>query len=111
MKTTFDLPDPLVRRAKALAAEQGRPLRELVAEAIAEKLRNPAPVAVGGKLVPVGRREGRRETWEEWKSHLVQQPDGTWLNTDAIDDPAFFEYIDSLRSEHHERRNPFEDQK
>jgi hypothetical protein len=108
MKTTFDLPDPLVRRAKALAAEQGRPLRDLVAEAITEKLK--API-VSSKRVPIGTREGRRETWEEWKSHLVQQPDGSWLNTDAIDDPSFFETLDALRSEHHERRNPFEDQK
>jgi hypothetical protein len=111
MKTTFDLPDQLIRQAKSLAAQQGRPLRELVAEAISEKLHSSALRTPGGKLIPVGRREGRRETWEEWKSHLVQQPDGTWLNTDAIDDPAFFEYIDSLRREHHERRNPFEDQK
>jgi hypothetical protein len=108
MKTTFDLPDALVRKAKALAAEQGRPLRDLVAEAIAAKL-EVLPARAGKR--PVGTREGRRETWEEWKSRLVRQPDGTWLNTDAIDDPAFFEYIDSLRSEHHERRNPFDDQK
>jgi hypothetical protein len=31
MKTTFDLPDPLLRRAKAVAAEQGRPLRDFIA--------------------------------------------------------------------------------
>jgi len=38
VKTTFDLPDPLMRKAKALAARQGRPLRDFVAEAIDEKL-------------------------------------------------------------------------
>ncbi len=108
MKTTFDLPDQLIRQAKARAAEEGRPLRELVAEALAEKLQEPRGGA--GKR-PIGYREGQRETWEQWKSHLVQQPDGTWLNTDAIDDPAFFEYIDALRREPHEPRNPFEDQR
>ncbi|MEO8277382.1 MAG: hypothetical protein ABI639_14305 [Thermoanaerobaculia bacterium] len=109
MKTTFDLPDPLVRRAKALAAEQGRPLRDLVAEAIAEKLLSPPPLVVGGKKVPVGRREGRRETWEEWKSHLVQQPDGTWLNKDGIADESFFESLEAIRREPWADRDPFAD--
>ena len=38
MKTTIEIPDPLFRRAKARAAEQGIPLRELVAQALREKL-------------------------------------------------------------------------
>ena len=38
MKTTIDLPDTLLRRAKARAALRGRPLREYVIEAISEKL-------------------------------------------------------------------------
>lgn len=38
MKTTLEIPDALFRRAKSAAAEQGIPLRELVSEAIAEKL-------------------------------------------------------------------------
>jgi len=39
MKTTLEIPDLLFRRAKSLAAERGVPLRELVTEALAEKLR------------------------------------------------------------------------
>lgn len=38
MKTTLEIPDAIFRRAKAAAAAQGIPLRELVSEAIAEKL-------------------------------------------------------------------------
>lgn len=38
MKTTVEIPDSLFRRAKSAAAEQGIPLRELVSEALAEKL-------------------------------------------------------------------------
>jgi hypothetical protein len=38
MKTTLELPDALFRRAKSAAAQRGIPLRELVAEALAEKL-------------------------------------------------------------------------
>ncbi len=107
MKTTFDLPDPLVRRAKALAAEQGRPLRDLVAEAITEKLK--APVA-SSKKIPVGRREGRRLTWEEWSAKLQKLPDGTWFNPDGIQDASFFETLEAIRREPHERRDPFADQ-
>jgi len=36
------IPDALFRRAKSAAAEQGIPLRELVSQALAEKLRGPA---------------------------------------------------------------------
>ena len=38
MKTTIEIPDPLFRRAKARAAERGQALRQLVAEALQEKL-------------------------------------------------------------------------
>jgi len=38
MKTTLEIPDPLFRRAKSAAAEQGIPLRELVTRALADKL-------------------------------------------------------------------------
>jgi hypothetical protein len=39
MKTTLEIPDALFRQAKSAAAEQGIPLRALVSEALAEKLR------------------------------------------------------------------------
>lgn len=38
MKTTLDIPDPLFRRAKSLAATRGQSLKDFVAEALAEKL-------------------------------------------------------------------------
>jgi hypothetical protein len=38
MKTTLEIPDPLFRRAKSEAAKKGVPLRQLVTEALAEKL-------------------------------------------------------------------------
>ncbi len=40
MKTTIEIPDPVFRRAKSAAAEQGIALRELVSEALTEKLRS-----------------------------------------------------------------------
>ena len=42
MKTTLEMPDFLFRRAKAAAAERGIPLRQLVTEAVQEKLKTPA---------------------------------------------------------------------
>ena len=38
MKTTLEIPDSLFRRAKSAAAQRGIPLRELVSEALADKL-------------------------------------------------------------------------
>ncbi len=46
MKTTIEIPDPIFRRAKAKAAEQGISLRQFVSEAVAEKLQaEPAKTA------------------------------------------------------------------
>lgn len=47
MKTTLEIPDPLFRRAKSTAAERGQTLKELVTEALQEKL-----AARKGKAVP-----------------------------------------------------------
>ena len=44
MKTTLDIPDALFKRAKSAAATRGIPFRELVSEALAEKLRTPRTV-------------------------------------------------------------------
>lgn len=38
MKTTLEIPDPLLRKAKAKAAERGIPLRQFVTEAVEAKL-------------------------------------------------------------------------
>lgn len=39
MKTTLEIPDPIFRRAKSKAAEQGIPLRQFVTEAVKDKLK------------------------------------------------------------------------
>lgn len=38
MKTTLEIPDPIFRRAKSVAAEHGISLREFVTEAVEDKL-------------------------------------------------------------------------
>lgn len=41
MKTTLEMPDATLRKAKAKAAERGIPLRQFVTEAVEEKLAAP----------------------------------------------------------------------
>lgn len=43
MKTTLEMPDATLRKAKAKAAERGIPLRQFVTEAVEEKLAAPTP--------------------------------------------------------------------
>jgi hypothetical protein len=91
MKTTFDLPEPLLRRAKAAAAHQGRPLRELVAEAIDAKL------VADSALVNAS--TGQDHGWKAYAAKLVKQADGTWVNPDGIDDERFFQALEDIRAE------------
>ena len=103
MKTTFDLPDALVRKAKALAAQQGRPLRDFVAEAIDEKLE----VGAGGEANAMKATDARREAWERWKSRLERRSDGTWFNPEGVEDESFFRSLEEVRREPWARRDPF----
>jgi hypothetical protein len=67
LKTTFEIPEPLFRRAKAAAARQGRTLKQLVQEALSEKIarlggtsRHQKPwMVLAGELTHL-RRENRR---------------------------------------------------
>lgn len=44
MKTTLEIPDPLFRRAKSIAARDGKSLKQFVNEALVEKLKaDPSP--------------------------------------------------------------------
>lgn len=47
MKTTLEIPDPIFRRAKSVAAERGLSFREFVTEAVKDKLT--AEAKAGGK--------------------------------------------------------------
>jgi hypothetical protein len=51
VKTTIEIPDQLFRRAKARAAERGESLKQLVIEALQEKLARP-PATVGAVEPP-----------------------------------------------------------
>lgn len=102
MKTTFDLPDPLLRKAKAAAADQGRPLRDLVAEALAEKL---AALALAK-----GARKSRDSEWKAFEARLEKLPDGTYVNPEIPEDDNFAQVLEAIREERlgWQPRNPFE---
>jgi hypothetical protein len=102
MKTTFDLPDPLLRKAKAAAADQGRPLRDLVAEALTEKL---AALALAK-----GARKSRNSEWKAFEAKLQKLPDGSYINPEIPEDDHFAEILESIRAERSawRPRNPFE---
>ena len=102
MKTTFDLPDPLLRKAKAVAADQGRPLRDLVAEALTDKL---GSLALAKRAKP-----GRDSEWKAFEARLVKLPDGSYVNPEIPEDDQFAEILESIREERLQSkpRNPFE---
>jgi hypothetical protein len=41
MRTTVDLPDPLFRELKSLAAKRGTSLKDVIRHAVEQELRNP----------------------------------------------------------------------
>jgi hypothetical protein len=74
MKTTLDLPDELFVAAKKRAAEERRPLRDLVASGLRQHLRGPVRTA--------GRRVGIK--WVTVKGGLPEGID--MANRDAMHD-------------------------
>jgi len=99
VKTTFDLPDPLLRKAKALAADQGRALRDVVAEALQEKLAAHAAAA--------RENEANNAEWKAFEARLQKLPDGTYVNPDG--DDSFAELLETIRAESRasQPRDPF----
>jgi len=55
MKTTMELPDALLREAKAWAANRGVPLRQVMVEALAQKLRTEKTAATAKPWLKVFR--------------------------------------------------------
>lgn len=63
MKTTLEIPDAVFRRAKSVAAQRGIPLRELVTEAVKDKLADADKAADKPWMAAFGKlRRLRKET-------------------------------------------------
>lgn len=45
MRTTIDLPDPLFRKTKAVAALRGSSMKDLIIQAVEREVTNPTPAA------------------------------------------------------------------
>lgn len=58
MRTTIRLPDDLLRRAKALAAESGLSLTALIEHAVRERVDSPRPVERDHPPIPVSKETG-----------------------------------------------------
>ena len=52
MKTTIELPDPAIRQARSLAADQGMTLKQFFTEALEEKLQRCAKRPASNKTDP-----------------------------------------------------------
>ncbi len=103
MKTTFDLPDPLLRRAKAAAADQGRPLRDLVADALKDKL--------SALALAKSARRGRLSEWKAFEARLQKLPDGSYINPEIPEADEFGEVLETIRDARRlwQPRDPFAD--
>ena len=88
MKITLDLPDQLLLRAQACAAEHGCTLQAFVIDALTEKL---ASIAAAHRPAPT---DGRQAL----SSRLRRLPDGSFFNPDGIDDEDFFRSLERIRS-------------
>jgi hypothetical protein len=63
VKTTLEIPDAVFRHAKSLAAQRGIPLRELVTEAVKDKLADADKAADKPWMAAFGKlRRLRKET-------------------------------------------------
>jgi hypothetical protein len=79
VKTTLEIPDPLLRQAKAAAAQRGESLREFVSDALRSRL---------------NRRPGGAPSAPGWTKVFGKAPKGATAEVDAILE-AEFEQIDS----------------
>ena len=90
MKITLDLPETLLQRARAAAAQHGRPLDQLVADAVEVKLAEDEAA--------VRAAEASENALAAFAAGLQRLPDGSLFNVNGIDDEGSFETLDALRA-------------
>lgn len=90
MPKTFDLPETLLRRAEAAAAAEGRSLADWVALAVEVKAAAHEEAALA--------RAASEAALNAFAARLQLMPDGSYFNPDGIEDEAFFETLESLRT-------------
>jgi hypothetical protein len=84
MKTTLEIPDPLFRKVKSIAAERGQSLKEFVQEALQDKLapKPRLPAAGGpewmqgfGKLKRLRKETGRVQAVIDQEFEVIEAED------------------------------------
>ena len=85
MKTTLEIPDFLFRRAKSVAAERGIPLRQLVTEAVQEKLKTTSQEKPWmkhlGKLKHCIKRDDKSKSgWKKLSNRLIGNSGDDYLD-------------------------------
>lgn len=98
MKTTLELPDPLMRAVKIRAAQTDRKLKDVVADLIQRGL----------EAVPAA---NDTDPLQAWAGKLVLGTDGSIRNPDGVDAPEFFAALDAMREQSRQDapRDPFAD--
>jgi hypothetical protein len=76
VKTTLEIPDFLFRRAKSVAAERGIPLRQLVTEAVQEKLK------VTAQDKPWMKHVGKLKHLHKERKHVEKRVEEAFEQTD-----------------------------
>lgn len=84
MKTTIELPDALIGPAKLAAARRGISFRELVSEAVADKLRLDAAEAKPG-MRSFGKLRGLRRETARINRIIKTEFERTQTGTDSVD--------------------------
>jgi hypothetical protein len=87
---TFELPEPLLHRAEAAAADEGCPLEHWVALSIEAKVTAHEETARA--------LAASEAALKAFASRLQRLPDGSLFNPDGIDDEGFFATLENLRS-------------
>ncbi len=89
MRTTVELPDDLFRKAKARAALQGRPLKDLVADGLDLLLQAHLDAGPRGPLMPI-RKRGSAGAWARRFAGIARSAPG--------------ETIDDARTDHYRKK-------
>jgi hypothetical protein len=71
MRTTVDLPDELLRRARLAAAREGTTLTALLADGLQLRLRSTSPATTGARPLPVSKAGGGLHPWVDPASNAA----------------------------------------
>ena len=89
MLTTLEIPDHILKHAKRRAVEEGRPLKEIVAQTLSAELAATTPARTAKWKVPVAPHDmgWKGLSWDEIKQVMEQERDEILLHRAGLDAP------------------------